>query len=104
MFVIGAFYGFEAINMIYRAKNYSQDALAMHWLCGKFHSLPSFDIKTKEAIKADFTQTNNYFFNGRSTSNNCSAIIYPRHKHDKYKAMYVRVHSNFEFQVVGHSN
>ena len=51
----------------------------MHWLCmdeilecGKFHSLPSFDIKTKEAIKADFTQTNNYFFNGRSTSNNCS--------------------------------
>ena len=80
--------------MIYRAKNYSQDALAMHWLCmdeilecGKFHSLPSFDIKTKEAIKADFTQTNNYFFNGRSTSNNCSAIIYPRHKHDIYKAM-----------------
>ena len=75
--------------MIYRAKNYSQDAVAMHWLCGKFHSLPSFDIKTKEAIKADFTQTNNYFFNGRSTSMyyNCSAIIYPRHKHDIYKAM-----------------
>ena len=77
MFVIGAFYGIEAINMIYRAKNYRQD-LKMHWLCmdeifvwGKFHSLPSFDIKTKEAIKADFTHTNNYFFNARSTSNNC---------------------------------
>ena len=79
MFVIGAFYGTEAINMIYRAKNYSQDALAMHWLCmdeilvcGNFHSLPSFDIKSKEAIIADFTQTNNYFCNGRSTSKNCS--------------------------------
>ena len=63
-------------NMIYRAMNYSQDALAMHewnFSMGKIPlSLPSFDIKTKEAIKADFTHTNNYLFNARSTSNNCS--------------------------------
>ena len=57
---------------------------------GKFHSLslPSFDIKTKEAIKADFTHTNNYLFNARSTSNNCSCkYMQFRHKHEKYKPM-----------------